>query len=48
MELALKEKEIEVRAELDERNKTNKSRYNSELQISHEMINQREGELDSL
>ena len=44
----MKEKEIEVREDLDGRNKSNKSRYNNELQISHEMIQQREGELDSL
>ena len=46
MELAIKEKEIEVREGLDERNKTNKDRYNSELQKAHEMIQQREAELD--
>ena len=38
MELTIKEKEIEVREDLDERNKSNKYRYNNELQISHEMI----------
>ena len=48
MELAIKEREIEVREGLDERNKSNKSRYNGELQKAHEMINQRETELDSL
>lgn len=48
MELAMKEKEIEVREDLEGRNKSNKSRYNNELQISHEMIQQREGDLDSL
>ena len=48
MELAIKEKEIEVREGLDERNKSNKSRYNSELQKAHEMIAQRESDLDKL
>jgi len=48
MELAIKEKEIEVRESLDDRNKSNKSRYNNELQKAHEMINQREVELDQL
>ena len=31
MELAIKEREIEVRVGLDERNKTNKTKYISEL-----------------
>ena len=48
MELAIKEREIEVREGLDERNKSNKSRYTGELQKAHEMISQREGELDAL
>ena len=48
MELAIREKEIEVREGLDERNKSNKSRYNSELQKAHEMIAQRESDLDKL
>ena len=48
MELAIKEREIEVREGLDERNKSNKSRYTGELQKAHEMISQREGELDTL
>lgn len=38
MELAIKEREIEVREGLDERNKSNKSRYNGELQKAHDMI----------
>lgn len=37
-----------MREDLDERNKSNKQRYNSELQIAHEMIQQREGELDNI
>ena len=48
MELAIKEREIEVRVGLDERNKTNKTKYISELQQAHEMITQRESELDQL
>ena len=48
MELAIKEREIEVREGLDERNKSNKTRYTGELQKAHEMISQREGELDAL
>ena len=48
MELAIKEREIEVREGLDERNKSNKTRYNGELQKAHEMITQRENELDAL
>ena len=31
MELAIKEREIEVREGLDERNKSNKTKYNGEL-----------------
>jgi len=38
MELAIKEREIEVREGLDSRNKSNKTRYNGELQKAHEMI----------
>ena len=48
MELAIKEREIEVREGLDERNKSNKTRYNGELQKAHDMISQRENELDVL
>lgn len=48
MEIAIKEREIEVREGLDERNKSNKSRYNGELQKAHEMITQRENELDCI
>ena len=48
MELAIKEREIEVREGLDERNKTRKSKYNEELQKAHDMIQQRELELDNL
>lgn len=38
MELAIKEREIEVRVGLDERNKLNKSKYNNELQQAHDMV----------
>ena len=48
MELAIKEREIEVREGLDERNKSNKTKYNGELQKAHEMIAHREAELDVL
>lgn len=48
MELAIKEREIEVREGLDERNKSNKFKYNSELQRAHEMIQQREADIDVL
>ena len=38
MELAIKEREIEVRVGLDERYKSNKSKYNNELQQAHDMV----------
>ena len=46
MELSINRREIEVREGLDERNKSNKSRYNGELQRAHDMIKEREAELD--
>lgn len=48
MELAIKEREIEVRVGLDERNKSNKSKYNNELQQAHDMVTQRESDLDQM
>lgn len=48
MELAIKEREIEVRVGLDERNKLNKSKYNNELQQAHDMVIQRESDLDQM
>ena len=46
MELAIKKREIELREGLDERNKSNKHRYSEELQRTHEMLKEREAELD--
>ena len=48
MDHAIRERELEVREELDQKNKNNKSKYNLELQKTHEMVKQREQEIDNL
>ena len=48
MDQAIRERESEVREELDNKIKANKSKYNLELSKTHEMVKQRESEIDSL
>lgn len=48
MDHAIRERELEVREELDQKNKNNKSKYNLELQKTHDMVKQREQEIDNL
>ena len=47
-EQALREREAEVRDELDGKTKSSKQRYNTELQKAHDMIKQRESEIDTI
>lgn len=48
MEISIKEREIDLRKGLDERNMSNKSRYNEELMRAHDMLKEREGDIDTL
>lgn len=48
MELAIKKREIELREGIDERNKHKKTKYNEELSRTHDMLKEREAELDSV
>jgi len=46
MDACLKERELELRDEYDSKHKVHKSRYNSELTKAHDMIKERESEID--
>lgn len=48
LELSIKEREIELRKGLDERNQSNKSRYSEELLRAHDMLKERENDIDAL
>jgi hypothetical protein len=48
MESMLKQRESEIREELEGKLKTNKSKYQSELSRLNEVLRQRELELESL
>ena len=48
MEQAIRDREKEVREELETKNKANKQKYSHELSKVHDMIKQRETEIDNL
>ena len=47
-ELAVRNRELEIKEELDVKNKQIKARFSSELQKAHEMIKEREQEIDEM
>jgi chromosome segregation ATPase len=48
MEAMLKQREVEIREELDGKIKTNKSKFHAEITRLNELVRQREHELDNL
>lgn len=46
METCIRQREQEIREELETKIKNNKVKYNQELQRAHEMLSEREQELD--
>ena len=47
-EQAVRNRELEIKEELDVKNKQSKARFSSELQKAHEMIKEREQEIDAM
>lgn len=47
-EQAVRNRELEVKEELDVKSRQNKARFSGELQKAHEMIKEREQEIDAM